>query len=180
MKIGIDISQTQYPGGVANYLENLIDNLLKVDKKNEYVLFGSSLRNIGKFKSIEAKYSSNKNVKVIIKRLPPTALDTIWNKIHNLPIENLIGSVDLFVTSDWTEPPAKKAKKATILYDLLIKKYPEEMGGKIVQTQNRKLEWVKKESYLILAISESTKKDAVKILGLDPNKIKVIYPGFTL
>ena len=45
MKICIDISQLAYPGtGVANYLESLLENLLKSDQKNEYVLFFSSLR----------------------------------------------------------------------------------------------------------------------------------------
>ncbi len=180
MKIGIDISQTAYSGGVSNYLLSLIDALLKIDTKNHYILFGSSLRNVGKFKELELKYKSKHNVKVIIKRLPPTALDTIWNKIHSMPIENLIGSVDIIITSDWTEPPTNKAKKATILYDLLIYKSPWEMDKKIINTQKRKLEWVKKESDLVLAISESTRKDAIEILGLDPNKIKVIVPGYSL
>ncbi len=193
MKIGIDISQTVYPGGVSNLLQTLIDNLLKIDRKNQYVLFGSSLRNIGKFKEIEQKYASNKNVKVVIKRLPPTALDTIWNKIHTLPIENLIGEVDIFITSDWTQPQTKKAKKVTILYDLIVYKFPEEAHAKtefnvksmilspnIVEIQKRANKWLKKEVSLIFCISESTRKDAIEILGLDPKKVKVIYPGFSL
>ena len=45
MKIGIDISQLAYPEtGVANYLENLVENLVQVDSENEYILFYSSLR----------------------------------------------------------------------------------------------------------------------------------------
>ena len=45
MKIGIDISQIVYEGtGVARYTKNLVENLLKIDKKNTYVLFGASLR----------------------------------------------------------------------------------------------------------------------------------------
>lgn len=193
MKIGIDISQTAFPGGVSNYLSHFVDSLIKLDKKNEYILFGSSLRNVGKFKEIENRYKTNKNVKVVIKRLPPTALDTIWNKIHTMPIESLIGNVDIFITSDWTSPPTKKAKKVSIIYDLIIYKYPEEAHSKtefnikkaiispnIVETQKRANKWLKKEAKLIFAISKSAKKDAVEILGLDPEKIIVIYPGFSL
>ena len=94
-----------------------------------------------------------------------------------MSIEWLIGDVDVFITSDWTEPPVKRAKKATILYDLIVYKYPQETDRKIVATQKRKVKWVKKESDLIFCISEATKKDAIEILGLDPNKIKVLYPG---
>jgi hypothetical protein len=45
MKIGIDVSQTAYPGtGVSNFIVNLVNNLAVIDKENEYVLFFSSLR----------------------------------------------------------------------------------------------------------------------------------------
>ena len=94
-----------------------------------------------------------------------------------MPIENFIGQIDLFITSDWTEPPTKKAKKATIIYDLIVYKHPEETEQKIISTQKRKLEWVKKESDIIFCISESTKKDVLDILNIPSNKLKVVYPG---
>ncbi len=176
MKIGIDVSQLAYKDtGVANYLENLVKNFLTIDKKNEYVLFFSSLR-----KSIEYPVSSiqlGKNVQIKKFRLPPSVLDLLWNRLHIFPIEWFIGNIDVFITSDWTEPPTRRAKKATILYDLIVYKYPKETDKKIVETQKRKLHWVKKESDLIFCISEATKKDAQEILGIDKEKLKVIYPG---
>jgi hypothetical protein len=36
---------------------------------------------------------------------------------------------------------------------------------------------VKKESAAILCISEATKKDAEKILGIEEKRLKVVYPG---
>lgn len=172
MKIGIDVSQMAYERtGVANYLEHLVGNLLKMDKENEYVLFFSSLR-----KSISHKFSTA-NFQIKTFRLPPILLDILWNRFHVFPIEWLIGDVDIFITSDWTEPPTAKAKKATILYDLIVYKYPEETDKKIVETQKRKLEWVKKESEMIFCISEVTKRDAMEILGIEEKRLKVIYPG---
>jgi glycosyltransferase involved in cell wall biosynthesis len=177
MRIGIDISQLAYPNtGVANYLEGLLLELLNSDRENEYILFYSSLRariQNSKFKS--QNYSSKVKIKKF--RIPPILLDLLWNKLHIMPIEKLIGDVDLFITSDWTEPPVKMAKKATIIYDLIIYKHPEETDKKIIQTQKRKLKWVKKESDIVFCISESTKNDAIEVLGLDKNKVKVIYPG---
>jgi len=176
MKIGIDVSQLAYKDtGVANYLENLVKNFLTIDKKNEYVLFFSSLR-----KSIEYPVSSiqlGKNVQIKKFRLPPSVLDLLWNRLHIFPIEWFIGNIDVFITSDWTEPPTRRAKKATILYRSDVYKYPKETDKKIVETQKRKLHWVKKESDLIFCISEATKKDAQEILGIDKEKLKVIYPG---
>lgn len=188
MKIGIDVSQTAYSStGVANIILNLVNHLLKIDKQNEYTLFFSSLRKefpVSKFQFL------GKNVKIKKFRLPPTLLDFLWNRLHILPIENFVGDIDIFISSDWTEPPARSAKKTTILYDLLVYKYPEEMHNKtefnffkllikpnIVSSQKRKLEWVKKESAKIFCISKSTADDAAQILGIPREKLEVIYPG---
>ncbi len=176
MKIGIDISQLAYANtGVANYLQNLLQNLLAIDEKNEYVLFYSSLRR----KLDDSLIKSLINSRVHLKKFkfPPTLLDLLWNKLHIAPIEWFVGDVDIFITSDWTEPPVKRARKVTILYDLIVYKCPEESNSLIIQTQKRKLAWVKKETDIVFCISEATKKDAMKILGIEEDKIKVIYPG---
>ncbi|MBI5122419.1 hypothetical protein HZA75_01015 [Candidatus Roizmanbacteria bacterium] len=173
MRIGIDVSQLAYEKtGVANYLQGFVQGLLATDTQNEYVLFFSSLR-----KKLPISNFQFPNVQIKTFRFPPTLLDLFWNKLHVLPIENLIGEVDIFISSDWTEPPTRKAKKATILYDLIVYKYPAETAEKIIRTQKRKLSWTKKECDVILCISESTKKDAMEILGIEENRLKVAYPG---
>ena len=200
MRIGIDISQLAYANtGVANYLRSLVSELLKIDSDNEYVLFFSSLRGTLpdsdlwlNHARLEIKSENIKAKKVTIRqfKLPPSLLDLLWNKLHLLPIENLIGDIDIFISSDWTQPPTK-AKKVTILYDLIVYKYPEETHNQwqfslknllikpnIVASQKRRLKWVKKECEKILCISEATKKDAEQILGLDASRLAVIYPGF--
>jgi len=176
MKIGIDISQLAYKNtGVANYLQNLVQSLVEIDKKNEYILFFSSFRR--RIQSSKLKIQSP-NVQIKTFKIPPTFLDILWNRFHILPIENFIGDVDIFITSDWTEPPVKKAKKATILYDLIVYKYPNETAQKIIEVQKRKLAWAKKESSMFFCISEATKKDAQEILGINETRLAVTYPGF--
>lgn len=179
MKIGIDVSQVAYGNtGVSAFLSGLINSLIELDTGNEYVFFFSSLRKefpISNFQFLnKSKFS---NVKIKRFRIPPTMLDLLWNRLHMMPIENFIGPVDVFITSDWTEPPVRKAKKATILYDLVVYKYPQETHKKIVETQKRKLKWVKKESSKVFCISKSTADDAQKILGIENDRLSVIYPG---
>lgn len=186
MKIGIDVSQLAFQNtGVFNYLKNLLTHLFEIDKKNQYILFYSSLR--GKLPNLNI---DNPNVSIKKFKIPPTILDLLWNRLHIMPIESFIGDVDIFISSDWTEPPVKHAKKVTILYDLIIYKYPEEshnqtsfnpfklvISPNIVMAQKRKLKWVKKESSKILCISEATKKDAIDILGIDETRLEVISTG---
>jgi len=167
MKIGIDISQIAYEKtGVANYTKNLVENLIKIDQKNQYILFFSSLRK---------KPPLYPGIRVF--KIPPTLLDILWNRLHIMPIEWFIGDIDVFITSDWTEPPTLKAKKVTILYDLIVYKHPEETDKRIIDVQKRKLEWVKKESAKVICISEATKNDVMAILGIKENKLSVAYPG---
>ena len=176
MTIGIDISQLAYRGtGVAGYLEEFVKALLKVDKENKYILFFSSFR--GNLKPEILNLVSDR-VEIKQFKYPPTLLDFFWNRIHILPIESFIGNVDVFITSDWTEPPTRKAKKATILYDLVVYKYPKETDRKIVETQKRKLKWVKKETDAVFCISKSTIKDAEELLGIEKAKLFATYPGF--
>lgn len=179
MKIGIDISQIAYEHtGVAQLVKNLVENLLKIDKKNTYVLFGSSLRRkkiLNNFCSDDLDHQSNVRVKLFL--FPPVLLDLIWNRLHLLPIEWLIGDMDVFISSDWTQPPTLKAKKATILYDLIVYKYPQETDKKIIEAQKRRLRWVKKECDIIFCISESTKRDAMNILAIEEGRLRVLYPG---
>ena len=175
MRIGIDISQIAYEEtGVASYLLNLVEHLVRLDRENDYILFYSSFRK--KFQISNFKFPiSNDKVQIKQFRFTPNLLDLLWNRLHIIPIEWLIGDVDIFISSDWTQPPTK-AKKATILYDLIVYKYPQETDKKIVEVQKRKLRWVQKEADVVFCISESTKKDAAEILKIKEEKLHVLYP----
>jgi glycosyltransferase involved in cell wall biosynthesis len=104
--------------------------------------------------------------------------DLVWNKLHILNVERLVGKLDVFHSSDWTQPPSR-ALKVTTIHDLVPIKYPKtvrkDLVRKIVQTHLSRLYWVKKEVDLVIAVSNSTKKDIMEYLGIPENKIRVIY-----
>jgi glycosyltransferase involved in cell wall biosynthesis len=168
MRIAIDVSQVVYGTGVSSYTQNLVENLLKIDKDNEYLLFAGALRR----KSDVLKLFPQTKVFPI----PPTLADLIWNKLHVYPIEKLIGQIDVFHSSDWAEPPSS-AFKVTTVHDLgpilYPRLFPKEFVRDIVKVHKKKLSWVKKESNRIIVPSTATKADLV-LLGFDENKIRVI------
>ena len=174
MKIGIDISQIAFRGtGVAKYTKKLVENLLKIDKKNEYILFFTSLRR----KMPRLNLPGDGKVEIKRFKIPLTLLDFLWNKLHIFPIEQFIGRVDVFLSSDWTQPPSKNARLVTVVHDLSPWKRPETFDQKIIKVHKRKMRWVKKECKLVICDCEATKKDLIKILGIEKKKIRVIYPG---
>lgn len=175
MKIGIDISQIVHRTGVSFYTRSLIKALAKVDKKNQYLLFSGSLRQKKALQDFANEVQKiNKNFKSKIISLPPTLAEPLFNRCHCFPIERLIGPIDVFHTSDWTEPPGKAAK-VTTFHDLTFLKTGKEVHPRVLNAHRRRLSWVKKETDLIIAVSQATKRDAVEILGVKPNQVRVIY-----
>jgi len=172
MKIAIDISQVIYATGVSVYTRNLVENLIKLYPQTDFVLYGGSLRRKNELDNFikRLKVSGKTN------HLSPKFLDLIWNSFHLLPVEKLIGQVDLVHTSDWAEPPSTLPKVTTV-HDLIPFKYPQTTTSGIRAAHKKRLSWVKKESKAILAVSQSTKKDLVDLLKIDPEKIFVTYEG---
>lgn len=169
MKIAIDISQIIYETGVSVYTKELVVNLVKLFPENEFVLYGGSLRRSGEIKDFAA---SAPGAKVITSRISPSLADILWNRFHLLNIEKLVGNVDVFHSSDWSEPPAKVVKVTTI-HDLSFLYFPKQTDLKIISTHKRRLYWVKKESAAVIVPSVATKNDAIKI-GISEDKIIVI------
>lgn len=172
MRIGIDISPIVYETGVSWYTRNLVKALLQIDKIDEFVLFGGSLRRANKLQSYD--FSGHGNSVIRTFPLPPTVADYIWNRLHIIPIEWLISKVDVFHSSDWTQPPTK-AYKVTTIHDLVPLRFPEISHPKIVAAHKARLKWVKKEVDKVIAVSEFTKKEIVDLLDINPSKIAVIH-----
>jgi glycosyltransferase involved in cell wall biosynthesis len=170
MKIAIDISQVVYGTGVSTYTENLVKNLIKIDKENEYLLFAGALRRRGDVLRVFPQAR--------IFPIPPSLADLVWNRLHVFPIEKLIGEVNVLHTSDWAEPPAK-AFKVTTVHDLYPFKFPRLVSPKILEVHKRKLAWVLKESKKVVVPSNSTKDDLID-LGMKEERIKVIYEAPSL
>lgn len=177
MRIGIDISQMVHEGtGVAVYVRTLVQALISMDTNNEYVLFGASFRKKRIFYDFY-KTLPHDRVQLVTVAIPPTVLEILWNRFHVIPVEKFIGPVDIFWSSDWTQPPLSGAKGVTTIHDLTPLKFPKEMDAGIVAAHTRRLSWVQKECNMILCDSQSTKKDVMELLHIAEEKLHVVYPG---
>jgi glycosyltransferase involved in cell wall biosynthesis len=174
MRIAIDISSIIYGTGVAAYTQELVKGLAKVDIRNEYVLFGGSLRRRGEFVDWFDKERFPENFQLKTFYWPPKVADIFWNKLRWPPLEWFVGKVDVVHSPDWTLPPTK-AKKVVTIHDLYFLEHPEETDPGIYAAQKRRLELVKQEADVVIAVSESTKRDVVRLLGVPEKKVKVVY-----
>lgn len=174
MIIGIDISSLPYGTGVSNYTLNLVRNLVQVDKKNQYKLFFSSLRQ--PLPPEIARLRRLPRVKIYHYRLPPSLLSFLWNKLHILPLELFIGKCHVFHTWDWTQPPTLKAKTITTIHDFVPLLFPESQHPRTIATFKRKLFLAKKECQHFICVSKSTASDLYHLFpDIDCQKVSIIY-----
>jgi len=179
MVIGIDISQVVYKGtGVGTYVSEIVRSLIQQKPEYSYVLFGSSLRQREAIQTyINSVKRYGRNIKSVILPLPPSLLHVIWNVLHIIPITWITGKLDVFWSSDWTQPPLEKCVGITTIHDLSFLLYPKSFTRKIITVQKKRLYWAKRECRMFLCDSHATKKDVIKYLQIPDNKCIVVYPG---
>ena len=174
MIIGIDVSSIPYGTGVSNYTQNLVDHLLKIDKKNQYKLFYSSYRQ--PIPTSISKLAKLPNVKIYHYRLPPTLLEFLWNRLHLVPIESFIGQCDIFHTWDWTQPPTKQAKTITTVHDFVPLLFPETQHPTTIAVFKRKLNLANRECHHFICVSRNTQTDLIRLYPHIPlDRISVVY-----
>lgn len=179
MHIGIDISQIIYQGtGVARFTYHLTKSILAARTPHRFTFFFSSLKhNLHADIISEIKQTDHRLVRWYV---PPRMLSLMWNEAkwrNTMPVPH---EFDLFISSDWTQPPVKIAQKqATIVHDLVFRKMPETVDPLILSTQSKRLSHVVKECAQIWCDSASTKADLRSEYQDISAKVSVNYPGIS-
>jgi glycosyltransferase involved in cell wall biosynthesis len=181
MVIGVDISQIAHEGtGVARYVAELVRALVGAGAKHQWVLFGASLRKRHVFSEfVRSLGVSGERVRLVTVPIPPTLLEPLWNTLHIIPIEWFIGRVDVFWSSDWTQPPLAGAKGVTTIHDVSFLRYAESFPNAIVEAQKRRLRHAARKCEAFFCDSEATRQDVAKFLKVTNDKLHVVYPGYS-
>ena len=174
MKIAVDLRSLSSGSvsGVENYCLNLLEHLLPMDQKNTYTLFYNafSKQGMGDFHFVN---SSIKNTRL------PNKIVNLGLKLKTFNLERLAGDFDyLFMPNLNQFNVSPKAKVVLTVHDLSPVVTPEFYDVK------RRL-WHKFLNYkkafdranILLAVSEYTKNDLIRIFNIQPEKIIVTYPG---
>lgn len=181
MKIGIDIRvlMDKNYSGVSKYVANLLLALFKQERSaNSYNLFYNSSKNIKErlsvwqndFSQIKSLSWSNKIFNYFLQKI------LSWPKL-----DLFLGEPDIFWSPHFnfsSFSKKSKTKKVITVHDLSFLRHPEFFSW-------RKRFWhsalgIKKilnQADGIVAVSENTKNDLIELLGINENKIRVIYSG---
>jgi len=94
-----------------------------------------------------------------------------------LPLDLVIGKVDVFHTSSYNISPPKNSKLVVTIHDVIYKAYPRGHSRETREEIDKNLKQILKRADMLIAVSETTKMDVLKWYSVPAEKIKVVYSG---
>ena len=169
MIIGVDagclsVVDKRLKVGVYQLAFNLLSNLTKIDKANKYLLYS--------FLPISQKTLLNFGSNVENRVLRPKKF---W-LTGRISLEFLFKKPDMFLGLGQAIPILHSLKSIVFVYDLAFEYYqncyPDTFNKLSKQTK-----YAASHSDKIIAISNSTRDDLIKLYDIPKRKIEVAYPG---
>lgn len=173
MRIGIDYTAAVRQGaGIGNYTRELVRALAALDRANDYVLFAAA----GGQPLADRGWPPNFRTRSV--PLSDRALAILWHRLQ-LPlwVELATGAVDIFHSPDFVLPPVRRAKTLVTVHDLSFIRYPQCADANLRAYLNKVVPRSVHRADLILADSHNTKDDLTELLGVERDRIEVVYPG---
>lgn len=179
MRIGIDCRTILNPqggemAGIGHYTYYLVKNLLAADKRNQYILLFDT-------RVIETREFEQKNVEIKFfpfyqykKFMPVIYAQTLISAYLNKQKLDVYHNPANFIPLGYRQP------SVITVHDLAIFRHPDWFPGSLINKSWSKRVTVPssiKRAQKIIAVSESTKRDIIKLFKVPADRIEVIYEG---
>lgn len=177
MRIAIDARfYRSSTGGIGRYTRNLIQELVNIDKDNQYTIFITPEDEEEYDQKIQSSKVKNQNFRKFVIPITHFSINEQTKFLNILNKENF----DLVHFANFNHPVLYQKKFITTIHDLTILLFPAKGAQK---SFFRRLAFRKVFTHSlgsakkIIAISNATKCDLVKHMHVNERKIEVIYEG---
>lgn len=167
LNIAIDISLLKINlAGMGTYVKEMVELISREDHQNNYYLLTNA--------DIACELKTGNNFSVIKSNIKPHVL---WLEAR-VPYILKKYNIDIFWQPDHILPPKVSGCKYYVtVHDLSAYKFHNVAMKRVEIVYKLFLKKSCNDAEKVIAISEYTKKDIAATLGIDTNKIKVIYNG---
>lgn len=120
------------------------------------------------------------NERFRVKRLPLSdrVMNALWHRARfPLPIQLITGRLDLYHSPDFTLPPAPRTPTVLTVHDLAFLTVPEHAYPTLRQYLSRVVPRSIARAGHVIAVSECTRQDLMRLLDVPPEKMTVIHEG---
>jgi glycosyltransferase involved in cell wall biosynthesis len=163
MRIGLDARLVFYhQAGIGQYILRLTRALAALDRENEYFLF-------------QSRKDSSRLVDA-----PNFHRRVLWTPSHyrferlTMTAEMLPHSLDVFHSPDFIPPHRLRAPNVITVHDLAFLLYPRFLTPEAARYYGQ-IDHASRSAAHIIAVSQSTKRDVTRLLGVPEDKVTVIY-----
>ena len=163
MRVGIDARLVYYhPAGISRYCLQLIRALADIDKEDQFVIF-------------QSRRDGRRLVEQSNFRARP-----LWTPSHHrfeqalLSFEMRFTPLDVLHSPDFIPPFRRRCRSIITIHDLVFLLYPQFLTKSSARYYGQIDQAVRHTDHII-AVSESTRRDIVRLLGVPEQMITVIY-----
>jgi glycosyltransferase involved in cell wall biosynthesis len=172
MRIAITLQSLRHLGGIGIYTQQIVNHLLTIDKKNEYVLiypsFGQAHKSLGKFKQCE-------NVtEILSKSLVPHGY--YWDHLVVPKVAKKNG-IDLLFNPFLSVPLLGSFKKVLIMHNSEWFTMPEVFWFTERVTGGLRMKAIMNAADKIISVSDAVTEDCIRATELPASKFRTIYHG---
>lgn len=172
MRIGVDYTAAVRQGaGIGRYTRGLFRALAALDRENSYRLFVAA-------RGVAVPAPASPNFRM--RRVPLTDQEVsfLWQRLRlPVPMELLLGSMDLFHSPDFVLPPTLRARTILTVHDLSFMRVPEYAHPSVREYLMRGVPHSVRRADLVLAVSASTQRDLIELLDVPEERVQVICEG---
>lgn len=184
MRIGIDYTSAVHQGaGIGRLTRHIVQALAEIDRQNEYTLLVQ-----GRELPYPPSQSDGRNVASGIAHANWREVRTwvnerwwhrIWHRLHApIPVEWVIGPVDLFHSPDFTLPPVRKGTNTIVtIHDLSFMRLPHCFEPALLDYLNANVPTAIRRADQVLADSENTRRDVIELFNVPAERVRTIYCG---
>ncbi len=174
LRIGLDCTSAIHQrAGIARYTRGVVGALARLGGEHEFLLVV-----VGGEAGDGFAMDLGENFSTRQLPLSPRLWTVMWHRLRvPLPMDLFIGSVDVFHSPDYVLPPIRRGKTVVTIHDLSFLRYPEGAEPSLRRYLSSAVPRVAKEADVVVADSESTRRDVIDLLGVPPTRVEVVYPG---
>jgi len=165
MRIGVDARLLYYQrAGISTYIRGLLGGLAAVAGDEQLVIL-----------------RSHRDGELAVRR-PGTTVSRLWTPCHHryeqwlLPIELSLRQLDVLHSPDFIPPFRRRCPAVITVHDLAFLRYPSLLTPESARYYGQVDDAVA-SAEAIIAVSESTKRDLLQLLGAAEQKIHVVPEG---
>jgi glycosyltransferase involved in cell wall biosynthesis len=167
VRIGID-ARKLHDFGIGTYIRNLLRHLARIDHDNEFVLLcrpddRGTLTSLGENFRPVVETSPNYSIAEQIK----------------IPLALKREGVTLFHAPHYVLPPLVRCRSVVTIHDCIHLMFPQYLPNRFALEYARtSIAMAARRAERILTVSESSKRDILRFVKTQPDKIDVIYNAY--